>query len=77
MEAFLVAGARCVVASLWKVADAETAEMMQLFYQELKIGRSVGTALTLAKRQMIARYPSRPEVWASFQCYGDAGVTLL
>ena len=49
-NAFLEAGARSVVASLWKVRDLETADLMQRFYEHLlQGGLSPPAALRAAK----------------------------
>ncbi|MGH9773242.1 MAG: CHAT domain-containing protein, partial [Candidatus Acidiferrales bacterium] len=45
VQAFLFAGARSVVASLWTADDVFTAELMARFYQNLADGQSVGEAL--------------------------------
>jgi CHAT domain-containing protein/tetratricopeptide (TPR) repeat protein len=56
--AFLVAGAKTVIASLWKVHDAATALMMRYFYENWSGGRgkepSPATALACARRQLKA-----------------------
>lgn len=49
---FLMAGARRVVASQWKVADESTARFMGRFYRELK-QHSVAQALYLTRRAFI------------------------
>lgn len=70
--AFLRAGARTVVASLWKVHDAATRRLMAKFYDHLLEGMGKTEALRLAQLDMRrAGFP--PSVWAAFVCYGDAG----
>lgn len=51
-EAFQVAGATAVIASLWKVDDLATAELFGHFYTHLKRGHPTDAALTLAQRKM-------------------------
>lgn len=65
--AFLYAGAKSVVASLWKVADESTALLMIAFYTELLSGKDKAQALRLAKLKLIAdqKY-SHPFYWAPF-----------
>jgi CHAT domain-containing protein/Flp pilus assembly protein TadD len=71
-RAFQFAGARSVLASLWKVEDASTAALMTGFYKHLKAGRPKDEALRLAQLDMVrsARYSS-PRDWAAFQVSGD------
>ncbi|HWG36462.1 MAG TPA: CHAT domain-containing tetratricopeptide repeat protein [Terriglobales bacterium] len=70
-RAFLYAGARAVVASLWDVDDRTTAEFMQLFYSNWSRA-APAQALWQAKRDFRRRY-QHPYFWAPFQLIGAAG----
>jgi CHAT domain-containing protein len=72
-QAFLIAGARAVLASLWNVEDNSTTALMKAFYQHLVEGEDKALALTHAKRDMLDRYgePS-PYYWAGFLMVGEA-----
>jgi CHAT domain-containing protein len=66
---FLFAGARAVVATLWKVPDANTQVLFDRFYDLLLAGSTPSEALTGAQRTMIAnRYPTG--AWAAFVASG-------
>jgi len=70
---FMYAGARRVVASLWKVDDAATAEFMRRFYQSvLKKKLSAAAALRQTQNEMreVPRFRS-PYFWAGFTLQGD------
>jgi CHAT domain-containing protein/Tfp pilus assembly protein PilF len=70
---FMYAGANRVVASLWSVNDAATAELMTSFYQGvLRDKLPPAAALRQAQSQMWkrARWKS-PYYWAAFQIQGD------
>ena len=70
---FMYAGAPRVIASLWRVADASTAELMAGFYQGLlRDGVPASQALRLAKLRLL-RNPLRasPYYWAGFTLQGD------
>ena len=71
-RAFTCAGARNVVASLWTVNDAQTKDLMVLFYKEIKKGVSCNAALARAKRQFITskRQYAHPYYWAGFVLNG-------
>jgi len=78
-RAFLYAGARTVAASLWKVADDPTAELMTRFYGNLRAGQTKDQALRNAQVALIrlARPAgsrvdfSSPAHWAAFTLTGD------
>jgi len=71
VRAFLYAGARSVVASLWPVDDRATAALMEKFYTGLESGRSKARSLADAQRAML-REPghANPFYWAAFQLSG-------
>jgi CHAT domain-containing protein len=65
--AFLFAGARTVISSLWKVADESTSIMMIDFYTNLHGGKDKASALRSAKLSLLKdpKY-SHPYYWAPF-----------
>lgn len=71
VQAFLDAGARDVVATLWPIADRGSAEFMRAFYAELRRASPV-RALARARRQMLARGGpgAHPYYWAAFVLIG-------
>ena len=71
-RAFVLAGARTLMMSLWKVPDAETAELMHHFYTLLLGGMSCSDALWTAQRELRKRYAD-PYYWGAFICQGDPG----
>jgi CHAT domain-containing protein len=68
-RAFLYAGSRGVVCSLWQVDDERTARLMQALYAELQKGKSSRDALTVAQRVLIAD-EEPPLFWAPFILIG-------
>jgi CHAT domain-containing protein len=72
-RAFQYAGASRVVVSLWEVADAATADLMQSFYAAMGRGRSPAEALRSAKAKMLASGAAvyrHPYYWAPFVIAG-------
>jgi len=69
---FLHAGAPAVIASLWRVDDATTAELMADFYRRVKAsdGRDKLKAFTEARASLRERDPD-PSRWAPFVYIGD------
>jgi CHAT domain-containing protein len=70
---FMYAGARRVVASLWQVSDAATAELMKQFYIGL-LQRRLPAAAALRRAQLeMSKNPrwSAPYYWAGFVLQGD------
>jgi CHAT domain-containing protein/predicted negative regulator of RcsB-dependent stress response len=70
---FMYAGAKSVVASLWKVDDDATAELMSHFYTAmLKDDLTPAAALKTAKREMWKQERWRaPFYWAAFTLQGE------
>lgn len=75
-RAFLGAGARSVLVSLWAIDDAATLEFMKSFYQHLVEGKSASEAMNRAMKSMRESEEfSGVKYWAPFVLIGD-DVTL-
>ena len=71
-RAFLFAGARSVMVSLWAIDDEATMEYMKSFYQHLKDGESASVALQKAVKCLRdSKRFSAPKYWAPFVLIGD------
>ncbi|HET8647555.1 MAG TPA: CHAT domain-containing protein, partial [Vicinamibacteria bacterium] len=69
--AFQYAGARRVLASLWEVSDASTAELMRGFYRHLSAGVPSDESLRRAQAGLLRRpATSAPYHWAAFTLIG-------
>jgi CHAT domain-containing protein len=65
--AFIFAGARSVISSLWKVADESTSLLMIDFYNELHAGKDKVSALRAAKQSLLkSEKYKHPYYWAPF-----------
>ncbi|XP_048587998.1 tetratricopeptide repeat protein 28 isoform X2 [Nematostella vectensis] len=76
-RAFLAAGARSVLATLWQISDEATLYFMKRFYRHLVSGRTASASLQQTIRDTIAdkdKY-SHPYYWGAFILVGD-DVTL-
>ncbi len=72
-QSFLFAGARAVVATLWRVPDAGSVPLVEGFYRRLE-GRSPPEALAEAQRELIRSSDRRsPYFWAGFVLSGEGG----
>ncbi len=77
-SAFLSAGVPTIVATLWPVDDAVTADLMKAFYTGLAEGETVASALRNAQIEIKNREKTRhPFYWAGFIVVGDGGVDIL
>jgi CHAT domain-containing protein len=79
-RAFQLAGARTVLAALWKVPDAETESLMKKFFQGWLKGAPKAEALRQAQLDLVkelrqskdaARRKAPPLNWAGFICHGQ------
>ncbi|MEN0048017.1 MAG: CHAT domain-containing tetratricopeptide repeat protein [Bacteroidota bacterium] len=73
---FAYAGAKSIVPTLWQVDDKATTDLMKLFYEELRKGKTKDAALQTAKLkylQEIAESSRKvaPYYWAAFVPIGD------
>jgi CHAT domain-containing protein len=70
--AFLLAGAKTVVSTLWPIEDKSSLVLMKDFYQHLGAGQSVAEALAGAKRDVLTKYgaKSAPLHWAAYVVQG-------
>ena len=68
-KAFIQAGAKDIVMSLWSVNDEATKELMSSFYQKMKENKNYAEALKAAKLKMIEK-GRHPFYWAAFVVSG-------
>jgi CHAT domain-containing protein len=73
-RAFLIAGARTVVATLWSADDTFSAALLKSFYIHLANHEDKGSALRNAKIDMIRKFgqAAPPYYWAGFIMDGDS-----
>ena len=71
-RAFLHAGARQVLSTLWEVGDRASLDLMVAFYDALAAGMPVAESLAAARRHLIAA-SAPPRAWAGFILWGAPG----
>ena len=71
-RAFVLAGAKTLVMSLWKVPDEQTCELMEDFYRRILNGAGRAEALRQAQLTLKQKYPE-PYYWGAFICQGEPG----
>lgn len=69
-RAFILAGARTVVASPWRLRDDEAADFFETFYSHLANGGTVSSAMA-ATRIQLRSAGARPAAWAGVKVLGD------
>lgn len=75
-RAFVLAGVKALVMSLWKVPDRHTQELMEEFYRQLLAGEAIADALREAKLTLREKYPNLLD-WAAFICQGNPRVQII
>lgn len=68
-RSFIVAGAKAMVMSLWKVDDAATQALMTNFYTNLSKGTPKAKAFKQAQLQLMTKY-KEPYYWGAFVMMG-------
>jgi CHAT domain-containing protein len=78
VRAFLFAGARSVVASLWTADDPSTRTLMERFYRHIAEGEDKGSALRHAQMDLLAEFGDQalPFYWAGFIMVGDGSAKI-
>ncbi len=70
-RAFLYAGARSVLHSLWRIDDRATQVLMERFYADLRAGRGRGASLRTAQLAALRSTGAHPFWWAALVLVGD------
>ncbi|MBK9712913.1 MAG: CHAT domain-containing protein [Kouleothrix sp.] len=69
---FLYAGAGALLASLWRIPDDSTHDLMDMIYGALDAGANKAAALRCAQLSILRRQPDlHPAFWGAFQLVGD------
>ncbi len=78
-RAFLLAGAKSVIASMWTADDSATAALMKYLYVHLVEGQDKAAALRQAKLDFLRVFGDRaiPAFWAGFTLVGDGDSRIL
>lgn len=70
-RAFILAGTKTLITSLWKIPDYHTQELMNAFYLRILDGQWCADALREAQLVLREKYP-HPYFWAAFICQGNS-----
>ena len=78
-KAFLLAGARTVISTLWSIDDTFALFLMKQFYKHLGSQETPANALAAAKRDMLHKFGAKavPYYWAAFTCEGAADQAFI
>ena len=78
-RAFLLAGAKTVVSTLWSIEDSSSLALMRQFYAHLAAHLPADRALAEAKRDIIRKFgrTAPPYYWAAFTLEGAGDRTSL
>jgi len=78
-RAFLVAGAKATLSTLWTADDTFTAALIKHFYKNLAAGMDKGSALRKAKLDLMKQFGDQtmPFYWAGFVLNGESASPLF
>ncbi|HVN57171.1 MAG TPA: CHAT domain-containing tetratricopeptide repeat protein [Bacteroidales bacterium] len=63
-RSFKMAGAKCILMSLWQIPDKETVEFMSRFYSHLLISKDITSSFYMTQKEMRKIYD--PYYWGAF-----------
>jgi len=75
VNAFIEAGSRSVVSTLWEIQDHAAAELMSNFYADLGHGEGKAEALRQAQLKIL-NSGAPPYYWAGFELDGEPNTAL-
>ena len=70
-KAFMDAGAKSVITTMWEINDHYSSEFMKLFYQNLSRGMDKSSALQNAKITFIQKFSANPYYWSPYILSGN------
>jgi len=78
-RAFLLAGAKATLSTLWTADDTFTAALVKQFYKNLADGMDKGSALRKAKLDLMKKFGDQamPFYWAGFVLDGESASPLF
>jgi CHAT domain-containing protein len=78
-RAFLLAGAKSVIASLWSADDTFTIALVKRFYEHLADGDDKDASLRNAKLDVLGQFGEQalPVYWAGFILVGDGATPIF
>jgi CHAT domain-containing protein len=78
-RAFLVAGSKSVISTLWSIDDTYSLFLMKHFYIHLREGISEAEALRLSQTDLLHKFGNDTPAadWAAFTLLGDGDLTLF
>jgi len=71
---FIYSGSQSVVMSMWEIEDRSGTEIVKMFYDELRKGKTKSMALKKARTEYLrnaGQLKSHPYFWSSLVVYGD------
>lgn len=74
--AFIATGSRNVIATAWRVSDADAETLARTFYERVLQGETLGQALHKARRVVFEQRRWSDITWGSYLFYGDAAFRL-